>query len=180
MEDERNWHLATTDEEMALTEFEFLLWRAFSSFIRWQEDCSASICEEELNGHEIAILHIIGIKGRPKSSYEVCRLLNRDDTANIRYGIKKLVKYGLIEKADSGNKKVTNYVVTPKGAKRIRDYSGARKALLVNRLTSEDVKGLVQITRQLAILRGYYDEAGRTAASYDGLPASLQEEINAT
>ncbi len=166
MEEDRSWHLADDSQEMALTEFEFLLWRVFSSFIRWQEDCSAAICDDELNGHEIAILHIIGIKGRPKSSYEICRLLNRDDTANIRYGIKKLVKQDLIEKVDNGSKKVTNYTVTKKGLDIITRYTVARKSLLASRLTGDDVKQLQDITRQLTTLRGYYDEAGRSAASY--------------
>ncbi len=38
---DKTWHLAETESEIEVTEFELLLWRVFYAFIRWQEDCQS-------------------------------------------------------------------------------------------------------------------------------------------
>ena len=101
---DKSWHLADTKDEVSVTEFEFQLWRAFNSFIQWQEDCQRYICGDDLGVHDIALLHIIRMNDRPKTIYEIGRLLGRDDPNNIQYSIGKLLKKGFVEKMPSETK----------------------------------------------------------------------------
>ena len=98
---DKTWHLAKTEEETRLTDFEFHLWRVFYGFMRWQEGCEKVANQTDLTGSELSILHIIRMKDRPKTLNELMRLLNRDDNFNINYSLKKLIKNGLIQKISS-------------------------------------------------------------------------------
>lgn len=97
---DKTWHLIPNEEQMALTNFEHLLWRLFYSFSRWQEDCQART-EIDLTANEVALVHIVRIKDRPKTIYEIARIINRDDIPNIQYSVTKLQKLGLIKKVAS-------------------------------------------------------------------------------
>ena len=108
------WHLAKTEEETKLTNFEFHLWRVFYGFMRWQEGCEKVANQTDPTGSELSILHIIRMKGRPKTLHELMRLLNRDDNFNITYSLKTLIKNGFIRKiaSDKNNKKTFSYEST--------------------------------------------------------------------
>lgn len=51
------WHLAKTEAEIKLTDFEFQLWRVFYGFIRWQEGCEKVANQSDLTGSELSLLH---------------------------------------------------------------------------------------------------------------------------
>ncbi len=158
--------LAETDDEIKIAEFELQLWRVFYGFLRWQAGCERSANGTELTGNELAVLHIIRLKDRPKSISDISRLLNRDDTFNIQYCIRKILKMGLIEKIKSPSQKTFVFQVTEKGIKNTNTYVQARKSILIEGFIKESNLPLEDITKSLAQLKAIYDEADRTAASY--------------
>jgi predicted MarR family transcription regulator len=165
------WHLAETEDDLKLINFEFLFWRTYYSWIRWQEDCQSCTSDDGLTAPEIALLHIVRMKDRPKTVYELGRLLNRDDTPNIQYGVKKLVDLGYVEKVDikAGLKKAIAYKVTPKGIKNAESYAQARKNILLKMLKGYKDANLIQFeeaTKVLSIMKGIYEEGSRLTASY--------------
>jgi predicted MarR family transcription regulator len=167
-----SWHLATTETEASITNFEMLLWRVFYGFLRWQEDCERCLNNNNLNGDDLAILHIIRMKDRAKTIYDIGRLLNRDDTHNINYSIKKLFKMGLIEKG-LGPTKASSYQITAVGKRDTDAYAEARRSILIDMFNKELSSDIEHIIQALAKIKGIYDEAGRVATTYRS--ASLNE-----
>ena len=165
---DKTWHLAGGGHETALTDFEYAVWRFASAFIRWQGDCMACVADMPLSGQDVATLHVIRMRERPKSLSEIARLLNRDDIANIQYSIKKLQKAGLISKANASSKKSTSYAVSEAGRRITDGYHDVRRSLLLGLTSqvSEADDALSQATRTLNVMIGLYDQASRMAATY--------------
>ncbi len=169
----KNWHLAETDDEVQISEFELLLWRVFNGFVRWHEDCETAVNNVELGANELAILHIIRMKERPKTIYEIAHLLNRTDFPNIQYSIKKLLKLDFIAKTDSPNKAIS-YKITEKGISDTSAYSQARKEVLVKLfpLVKDDSEtNLKDVSKYMLKLVQVYDEASRMVMSYQDYSA---------
>jgi predicted MarR family transcription regulator len=165
---DRTSHLAADANEVAVTEFEYAVWRFSAAFIRWQGDCLSCAINSGLSGQDAAVLHVIRMRDMPKSLSEIARLLNRDDVANIQYSLKKLLSAGLLEKANAVSKKQTSYIVSDAGRAVTDTYSDVRRDILLGmiaklRSPSED---LAHATRTLDMLIGLYDQASRIAATY--------------
>lgn len=169
MEIDKRWHLAETDDEIKVADFELQLWRVYYGFRRWQEECEKIANGTELSSDELAILHVIRMKDRPKSVYDIGRLLNRDDPFNIQYNIRKLLEMGFIDKTPSAsNKKQLLYFATPEGIKNTDTYVQARRNILITEFSKEMATiDLEEVTRVLTKLKAVYDEALRAAASYE-------------
>ena len=167
---DKTWHLANTEEETKLTDFEFHLWRVFYGFMRWQEGCEKVANQTDLTGSELSILHIIRMKDRPKTLNELMRLLNRDDNFNITYSIKKLIKNGLIRKiaSDKHNKKTFSYEITEAGIKNTDAYTTLRKNVLIELFAKKRELNLDKLSNVLSELIAIYEEADRTVLSYMG------------
>jgi len=166
--EKKPWHLALDTKEIEVTDFELILWRVFYGFLRWQEDCELSVNNTGLTGHELSVLHIIRMKDRPKSIRDIARLLNREDTFNLTYSIKKLLKLGLIEKAISTAKK-SAYQITEAGIKNTDIMAKARREILISIFKKDPQIALPEITKELIKVIAIYDEAGRIAASYQDI-----------
>jgi predicted MarR family transcription regulator len=164
------WHLAPTEEELVLINFEFLFWRTYYSWIRWQEDCQKCIANDGLTSHEIALLHVIGMNNSAKTVYELGRLLNRDDLPNIQYGIKKLIDLKYAEKVSikSEHKKAIAYQLTPQGKKNTEAFTVARQHTVSKLMkTHESIRyQLEEATKTMSLLKGLYEEASRLTAAY--------------
>lgn len=162
-----HWHLAQTGAEVAVTELEFALMRAFEGFGRWQSECLAGVCKLAASGPENALLHVIRMHERPKSIKELARLTNRDDVPNIQYSLRKLIGGGLVVRKGAGRTGV-NYEVTPEGRKVTDDYGVLRRRLLLAEL--DNLPGfatrLAETARVLNVLTGIYEEAARVAATH--------------
>lgn len=169
---DKHWHLAESDYEVALTELEFSILRVSAAFERWRSDCMACCAGLSLSGSDTAVLHVIRMHNRPKSISEIGRLLNRDDQANLQYGIRKLVKAGVIEKAGVGeSKKDVTYAVTDFGRDITDRFAEFRKELLLTltrSITTED--SLDDIARVLTLMSGMYDQASCIAAAHRVAP----------
>ena len=95
----RNWHLAKTNSEFLVTEFEWAMIRLNEAFVRWVATSSSIFIDEDIKFSEHMILHVIRMQDRPKNSVTIARMMNRDDVANIQYSLRKLEAANLIVKS---------------------------------------------------------------------------------
>lgn len=169
---DRRWHLATNDFEIALSEFEFSIFRVSAAFERWQSDCLACCHAGPFSGTDTAMLHVIRMHDRPKSISEVGRLLKRDDQANLQYGIRKLLKAGLIEKSTQAtSKKDVTYRVTAHGQEVTERYAQFRRELLVSMAQSVPIDvHLEAVAKVLNLMSAVYDQASCVAATHRSPP----------
>jgi len=164
-----NWHLAKDHEENVVTEFELQLWRVHFAFLHWQEKCEKNISGMDLTAHELAILHIIRMKDKPKTVTDIARLLNRNDIHTIRYSIAKLLKIGFIEKVKATKEGSKNYSfqITAIGIKNTDEYAKMRKAILVKMFNQEPNLNLDNIVKSFIKIKSIYDEAERAVSSWE-------------
>lgn len=166
---DKSCHMGEAEDEIQITEFELQLWRVFSGFVIWQEDCERYVCNDTLSASEIALLHVIRMNDRPKTIYELGRLLNRDDPNNIQYSLSKLIKFGFIEKdKPMAAQKTLSYKITEAGMNNTDAFTEARKSILFDLFKNIGIGelGLEKITNALIKINGIYGEASRLAASY--------------
>ena len=165
---DRRWHLATDDYEIGVTEVEFSVFRIAAVFERWQSDCLATCHGGAFSGTDTAVLHVIRMHDRPKSISEVARLLKRDDLANLQYGIRKLLKAGLIERSNqSGSKRDMAYRVSVLGRDVTDTYAEARRELLISMMReSLGEADFETVARLLNLMAAMYDQASCIAATH--------------
>jgi predicted MarR family transcription regulator len=165
---DKHWHLATNDFEIGLTELEFAIFRVSAAFERWQGDCLGCCHGQSFSGTDTAMLHVIRMHDRPKSISELARLLKRDDLSNLQYGVRKLLKAGLVEKSrDAGSKKDMTYQVTRLGRDVTDKYAVFRQELLISmtRATAGQVD-FEAIAKALNMMSAMYDQASCVAATH--------------
>ena len=124
------WHLAQDSTGVAMTDLEYAILRVFEAFGRWQSECLAAVSGASITGPENVLLHVVAMKGRAKTIHDVMLLTNRQDTPNVQYGLRKLMKLGFIKKRGSARAGVF-YQTTEKGEKVCKDYADLRKKLLL-------------------------------------------------
>lgn len=160
-----SWHLARTDPERRLSDFEFALERLAQAYYRWKASCLAAVCEVPLTGDDVAVLNVVRMGDEPKRLSEVGQLLNRVDVPNLQYATRKLVRAGLIETEGSASRKETRYRATAKGRAVTEDYAGLRAGTLP--ALFEGMTGWTEtcagITAQLDQMSGLYAQATRVA-----------------
>ena len=159
-----HWHLAHTESERFLAEFEHTLICLAQAFDRHNlRGLVAAIGDSSFNGQDNTILHIIGTLDRPKSLSDISRFMNRDDLANIQYSVRKLLKAGLIEKANDKSARGTNYRVSAKGRKVVDAFVKLRQELIVEPMQEmERFKEDIKIaTKVMGLFVGMYDQSAR-------------------
>lgn len=167
---DQHWHLSTTETEISLTELEFSLFRSFEAFSRWQSECLATVTGEPMSGTDNAILHLVRMRGRPKSIKEIAMLLNRDDMPNLQYAVRKLLNNDLISKVgDQNQRKSVRYAVTDKGIQVTDDFADIRRRVLVD-FSKNLQSDLDSAARTLELMAGIYDQAARIAATHRSSP----------
>lgn len=165
----KQWHLASSHEEVLLTEFELYLWRTFYGFLRWQEDCENSINSFNLTGEDLSVLHLIRMKDRPKTIMDVGRLMNREDYHNIKYSVRKLQKFKLIRNVKGTNKKTIEYEATEAGRKDTETYTKIRKEALIGKFKNKNID-FAKAIQALNEMKTIYDEASRMVFFYRNNP----------
>lgn len=88
-------HLAE-GEGWELSELEFGLIVAYNAFSRWMIRCMAAAGQADLSPLDILILHNVNHRGKDKRLTDICFLLNIEDTHTVNYGLRKLLKAGLL------------------------------------------------------------------------------------
>lgn len=161
------WHLGRTVDEENLARFEFSLEQAMHAYYRWKSMGLAVVSDGNFSGNDAAVLNIIRLKDRSKGLSEICRLLNREDTANIQYSIRKLLKAGLITMTDSASRKTTSYEVSALGRSVTDDYAEVRRSILLPLVSSlADHSDEFEAAQQfLNLISGIYDQAAKQAAA---------------
>lgn len=161
------WHLAVDETGVALTDFEYALMRSYESFVRWVGECMQAVSGLQLSGIESALLNVICMHDRPKTIYELGHLTNRQDMPNLQYGLRKLLRHGLIAKTGSGTKGVY-YQCTPEGQNVCMAFARLREKLLLQ--TTKAWQELIPDTdatlQFLQKMEQTYNVSAREAASF--------------
>lgn len=133
-----SWHLARTETERRLCDFEFGLERLAQAYYRWKAACLAAVCDVPLTGDDVAVLNVVRMGDEPKRLSEIGQLLNRVDVPNLQYATRKLVRSGLIETEGSSSRKETRYRATATGHSVTEAYATLRAATLPPMLDALD------------------------------------------
>jgi predicted MarR family transcription regulator len=161
------WHLAQDSTGVAMTDLEYAILRVFEAFGRWQSECLAAVSGASITGPENVLLHVVAMKGRAKTIHDVMLLTNRQDTPNVQYGLRKLMKLGFIKKRGSARAGVF-YQTTEKGEKVCKDYADLRKKLLLR--AAKNVSKFESTSKKccshLETLEKIYTIVGREAATF--------------
>lgn len=167
-----DWHLSRDADEARLTGIEFALERVMHAFYRWKSACFAAVADPDLRpigltGNDVAVLNVIRMKERSKSRTDIAGLLNRDDTSNIQYALRKLLRAGLIEKVDAASRKTATYRITDAGTAVTDAYADLRRDLLIAMADGPwggdaDLEAAGAVLEDLA---GLYDRAARLATT---------------
>jgi predicted MarR family transcription regulator len=133
-----SWHLARTETERRLSDFEFRLERLAQAYYRWKAACLAAVCDVPLTGDDVAVLNVVRMGDEPKRLSEVGQLLNRVDVPNLQYAARKLLRAGLIETEGGSSRKETRYRATATGRSVTEAYAALRAATLPPMLDALD------------------------------------------
>ena len=163
--DKGSWHLARSDAERRLSDFEFALERLAQSYYRWKASCLAAVCEVPLTGDDVAVLNVVRMGDEPKRLAEVGQLLNRVDVPNLQYATRKLVRAGLIETEGRSSRKETRYRATARGRAVTEDYAALRATTLPPLFDALPgwIDSCAATTAQLDQMSGLYGQAARVA-----------------
>ena len=158
------WHLAASDAERVVAEFEHALICLCEAFGRYNMQGLAGVSDEaSFSGQDNMVLHIIQTLDRPKSLSDISRFMNRDDLANIQYSVRKLLKAGLIEKASDRSARGTTYRTTDTGRAVVADFVARRRELVL--APAEEMEQLREqlrgATKVMSHFIGLYDQAAR-------------------
>lgn len=159
-----HWHLAHTETERLIAEFEHTLICLCEAFGRYNlQGLSTVAGDNSFSGQDNSVLHIINTLGRPKSISDISRFMNRDDLANVQYSVRKLLKAGLIEKAHDRSARGTTYTTTEHGRQVVESFVKLRQELVVSPTSEvEQLKEQIRIgTKVMATFTGVYDQAAR-------------------
>lgn len=164
----QNWHLAKTDSEFRVTEFEWSMIRFYEAFTRWVTTTGSVLVDADIKFSEHLILHVIRMQNRPKSSATIARMINRDDIPNIQYSLRKLEAAKLIKKINEKSGKIFSYSVTEMGKRVTDDYAHIRSELLLRAIgtISNIEERITEITQLLSVLTGIYEEMARSSATF--------------
>lgn len=159
------WHLARTETEKRLSDFEFRLERLAQAYYRWKAACLAAVCDVPLTGDDVAVLNVVRMGDEPKRLSEIGQLLNRVDVPNLQYATRKLVRVGLIETEGRSSRKETRYRATATGRAVTEAYAALRAATLPPMLDALDGwPAKSETTRvQLDLLSSLYAQAAQVA-----------------
>jgi len=159
------WHLARTETERQLSDFEFRLERLAQAYYRWKAACLAAVCDVPLTGDDVAVLNVVRMGDEPKRLSEIGQLLNRVDVPNLQYATRKLVRAGLIETEGSSSRKETRYRTTATGRSVTEAYAALRAATLPPML--EALEGWTAKSEtagaHLDVISGLYAQAAQAA-----------------
>ena len=157
-------HLAD-QEGWELSEVEYGLTVVYNAFQKWIVRCVTAAGYKDFNAIDVLILHNINHRNRAKRLNDISFLLNIEDTHNVNYSIKKLVKLGLVSGEKQG--KEIFYSTTEEGVELCEEYAKVRNECLLEGLMPFDRNPdeLLHVAAVLRSLSGLYDQASRAATT---------------
>ena len=160
-----SWHLARSETERRLSDFEFGLERLTQAYYRWKAACLSAVSDVPLTGDDVAVLNVVRMGDEPKRLSEIGQLLNRVDVPNLQYATRKLIRAGLIETEGGSSRKETRYRVTTTGHAVTEAYAALRAATLppmIDALEGWTAKSEAT-SAQLDLISGLYAQAAQIA-----------------
>jgi predicted MarR family transcription regulator len=174
------------DDETAFIEFEFALHHITEAFGRWSTELHEHVSGKMMTVQEVSMLQVIRMKDSAKSAAEIAKYLNRTDSANVLYALRKLEKSGLIEKSP-GPPRETTYQVTTHGRDVTDRYAAKRRELLLSLIDRMSQSGKIfeGVNRTLWLMSGFYEQAARTVSVMSYLSdsptvLSLEDKVGKT
>jgi len=149
-----------------LSEFEFGLIISSHAFNRWIVRCMTAAGYSELSPLDVLVVHSVNHRQRPKKLADICLVLNVEDSHTVSYGLKKLMRLGLVTSEKQG--KETLFHTTEKGQQACRTYAEIREACLVDSLSTLGIspEEMHRLAGAMRALSGVYDQASRAAAVF--------------
>lgn len=132
-----NWHLAETDIEKDIADFELALWHLIYSFFNWQEQCQATSSGQKMSAERLSIFHVMGMYDKPKTYEEIAAILQQNSSP-VRHQCRELEKHGFATVINKSGRKF--YTLTKKGKEAIRDNVEVRKATYIALFEEQDTK----------------------------------------
>lgn len=171
-------HLSADEAEVEFHEFEFALHHISEAFARWSSAVHEFVSGEFLAQPDVSVLQLIRMNEEPKSAADIGRYLNRDDSSNILYALRKLEKAGLIEKGD-GPLRQTTYRVTERGMELTDRYARMRKEVLLSALgtTFQSEQELSAAIKTMWRICGLYEQGARSISVMRVLQGDRQSEM---
>lgn len=160
----RDSHLAGSESEAALAEFELALHHIAEAFRRWTGELNAFVSGEELSAQDVSVLQVVRFRERPKSVSEIAKFLHREDAANVQYSLRKLERAGLAAKVPGLSQRRTVYEATERGRKVTDHYAALRRDILLKLVAGAPGPVLPAATETLLTMTGLYDRASRQVA----------------
>jgi predicted MarR family transcription regulator len=170
-------HLADSPTDDGFAEFEFALHHITEAFARWSSSLHEYVSGQSLPVHDVSVLQLIRMNERAKSAAEIGKFLNRDDSSNILYTLRKLEKSGLIEKT-GGPLRQTTYQVTALGRQVTDNYALERQRILLHSVrklagTNEELSDVVQALWRVS---GLYEQAAKTTVMLNMLRSKAPDK----
>ena len=152
----------------ATTEFEWSIMRFFVAFERSCLQLASVSGSGDLTFQELVLLNVVAMQRHPQTAASLARQLNRDDIANLQYGLRKLEKEQLVVKNKEPRGKTYTYDITGDGIKRVEHYAQVRRKLLTSKVDFiEGVDAKMETAGKLiSVLTGIYDDVARASATY--------------
>lgn len=165
---QENWPLGGDTHEVLTTELEWSILRFYAAFGRSCEQLSDMAGSSETSFFELVLLHVIAMQRSPQPIASLARQLNRDDIANLQYGIRKLCSRDLLQKAGVSRGKQSTYELTSRGRRLVSHYAQLRRELLTSKtgIVQDVDQRLAEAARLISLLTGLYDNVAQAGATY--------------
>ena len=154
-----------TADERALFRFQHAAICYIEAFKRHIERQMIAVTgDATFSAQDCMILHAIRMGLRSQSIPDIQHFLNRSDVANVQYGVKKLVKAGLVERAPRDAGRGTSYRLTHEGERISGIYVKNRQRLMADVLHGlNNFRQDAEIASHLLMtLTGVFDHLSRT------------------
>ena len=163
-------HLAASSHEAMVTDFEQGLICAAEAFYRFYGALLGRRGRSHnISGHDNVVLQQIMASSRPLSVVDIARFANRDDTANIQYSLKKLLRAGLLERTPGSSARETSYRATAQARIWTEDFVQLRRRLFTDpsaRIIHFDEQ-LAASAKLLNTIAGFYDHGTRVMSNLE-------------
>jgi len=148
-----------------LSEFEYGLTMMNNAFLRWMQHCARAVGNTELSSLDIQVIHCVAHRKRDKKLADICFALNLEDSHNVAYSLRKLVKLEMIISIKKG--KESFYHPSTQGWQFCLQYKEVREQCLIASLKDLNLTKLQikEMANALRLLSGFYDQSSRAAAS---------------
>ena len=173
----RRSHLSPSTGEEAFLEFEFAMHHIMEAFSRWSSSLHELVSGEPLPVQDVSVLQVVRMNEKRKSAADIGRYLNRDDSSNILYTLRKLERSALIRKS-KGPRRHTTYEVTDLGEEVTASYAEIRQSILLRNFPfpQEEIE---RITETLWSIAGIYEQSAKTVAVTVMLQGDIKNEPSA-